>query len=157
MGLFDIIRRTIISPEFLVVLLALWLLWVEPEWLNGVAKVVSTAPDGVKYLSLLPVAVGVWCLQQSRVILFPQEDAKGLFQEWPKFKKLKERVFIGLTYQVIFCTLSIGAWVFFPSLNSGIVMIVMGMSILGAIFGAVTFYMASIKASEITKRNATKI
>ncbi len=157
MVLFDIIRRTIVSPEFLIALIALWIFTVEPAWLIEVAKVLSTAPDGVKYLSLVPVAVAVWCLQQSKIILFPSEDTKGLIQEWPKFKKLKERVFIGLTYQAIFCTLGIGAWVVSPSLNNGIAIIIIGMSIMGALFGAVTFYLATIMASEITKRNATKI
>jgi len=155
--LIDSARRIVISPEFLVVALALWVMYEEPQWLTGVSNALSAAPDGVKYLAVVPVAVAAWCIQQSRAILFPPEDSKGLLQEWPKFKKLKERVLIGLAYQVVFCTLGIGAWVVSPNLSNGTSIIVMAMAIVGSLFGAITFFLAGIMASEITKRYATKI
>ena len=155
--LLDLVRRVIISPEFLVMILAILFLVSEPRWLDGITEVLSGAPEGVKYLSLITVAVAIWCLQQSKAILVPSEDSKGILQQWPKFQSLKKRVFIGLFFQAVFCALGIGAWIASPSLSNGSAVIVMGMSIVGALFGAATFYLAGIMAAEITKRHATKI
>jgi hypothetical protein len=109
--LIESLRRIFVSPEFLVVALGLWVMYEEPQWLTGVSNALSTAPDGVKYLALVPVAIATWCIQQTKYILFPSEDSKGILQEWPKFRKLKERILIGLAYQVCFCALGISAWV----------------------------------------------
>jgi len=155
--LIDFLRRVVVSPEFLVVVLAVWVLFAEPQWLGSVTKILAGAPEGVKYLSLVPVAVAAWSLQQSKAILFPAEDIKGILQQWPKFQKLKERVIIGILFQAVFCTLGVGAWIISPSLSNGTAVIVMGMSIAGALVGASTFYLAGIMSAEITKRHATKI
>lgn len=153
----DIFRRFVVSPEFLVAVSAVLVIKEEPAWVTDVSKLLVGAPDGVKYLSLAPVAVSVWCLRQSRIILFPSEDSKGILQEWPKFQRLKERVFIGLAYQAIYCSLGIATWIRSPSLSNGNSVAVMAMSIIGSLIGAVTFYLSGIMASEITKRYATKI
>jgi len=155
--LIDFLRRAVVSPEFLIVFLAVWVLFAEPQWLGSVTKILAGAPEGVKYISILPVAVATWSLQQSKAILFPAEDLKGILQQWPKFQKLKERVIIGLLFQAVFCMLGIGAWIISPSLSNGTAVIVMGMSIVGALVGASTFYLAGIMSAEITKRHATKI
>lgn len=145
------------SPEFVVASLAILALQVEPVWLSQVSKVFASAPDGVKYIALVPVGIALWCVQQSRIILFPQEDTKGLLQEWPKFIELKTRVLIGLIYQGVFSILGITAWFIAPKLDSGTSTVVMGMAVVGSLTGAVTFYLASLMATEITKRHATKI
>lgn len=154
-SLVDIFRRLVIAPEFVVVLVAAFFVYLEPEWVIAVSELLGSAPDGVKYIAIVPVGLFIWCIRQSRQILFPSEDVKGILQEWPRFSTLKTRVLLGVFYQVLFSISGVGAWLASPNLSSPTAVVFLAMAIIGSFVGAVTFYLASIMVREITKRFTT--
>jgi len=155
-NLVEIFRRLIISPEFVVILVATSLICTEPAWLIEISNKLHSVPDGVRYIAIIPVGVFVWCIQQSRVILFPAEDTKGILLEWPKFNALKNRVLLGILFQLVFSISSLGAWFMSPSFDNPTAVVVLVMAIVGSLVCAGTFYLASMVASEITKKYSTK-
>ncbi|GEM_PF-4193087 len=152
-SIFDIIRRTVISPEFLVTIFAILIIILKPNFLLLISKALSEAPDGVKYIALVPVGITFWCLKQSKTILFPSEDAQGLLQNWPNFRYLKTRVLIGIVYQGFFCVSGVLVWITVPKFDNYWSVVVIGMAIIGSVVGAATFYLASLNVAEMTKRH----
>ena len=132
------------------------LIYIEPDFVITVSKMLDSAPNGAEYIAIIPVGLFIWCIRQSRVILFPSEDAKGILQEWPTFHVLKTRALLGIFYQVVFCISSVSIWIISPNFNNPTAVVVLAMAIIGSLIGAGTFYFASMMVSEITKRYATK-
>ena len=148
------LKRLIISPEFLVIIVALVVLYLRPEQLSGFANSFYHSSEAVKYIALLPVAVLVWSLRRSQLILFPDADEDGKLQKWPRFRDLKVAVFVGLIYQFGFGIVSIIVWIELSEENILMQMIILISAILGSIISAGTFYLASIMVMETLKKNA---
>ena len=138
------LKRLIISPEFLVIIVAVVVLYLRPEQLSGFANSFYHSS----------VAVLVWSLRRSQLILFPDADEDGKLQKWPRFRDLKVAVFVGLIYQFGFGIVSIIVWIELSEENILMQMIILISAILGSIISAGTFYLASIMVMETLKKNA---
>lgn len=85
-------------------------------------------------------------------ILFPPDDTKGILQNWPRFKDLKATVLIGLVYQIAFTITGLVTWLYKPEIDTKLSIVLITVAICGALSGAVTFFLASLMAREITKK-----
>lgn len=149
------LREAIISPEFLVVIVAVYLVLNPPAVVTTLATVVAGGPAAVKYLALLPSGTFVWCIAEARSILLPSEDTKALLQRWPRFPDLKARVIMGLVFEAVFALAAFVAWVYSPTLSVPLAFVVATMGVVGSIVGASTFFLASVTVRAITKRACT--
>jgi hypothetical protein len=149
------LRGAIISPEFLVFIAAVYLVINPPSAIAGLAAMVASGPTAVKYISLLPSCIFVWCLAEGRSILLPSEDTKALLQRWSRFSDLKARVITGLIYEAIFAVGAFVAWIYSPNLSIPLAFVVATMGVVGSVVGASTFFLASITVRTITKHACT--
>jgi hypothetical protein len=146
------LRGAIVSPEFLVFVVAIYLVLNPPAVLARLAIAVAGGPAAVKYLALLPSGIFVWCVAEARSILLPSEDTKALLQKWSRFPDLKARVITGLVFEATFTLSAFIAWVYSPTLSVTLAFIVAAMGVVGSVVGASTFFLASVTVRSITKR-----
>jgi len=149
------VKAALISPEMLVVLMALFWLLNVPEFLSSATDAASTAPQAVKYVSLIPAGVLVWSITEAKSILFPAEDAKGVLVSWPRYGELRQRVVIGLLFNLTFAVMATFLWVAPSYLSEPREVILTGMSILGSVVCASTLLTASLTVRAIAKNANT--
>ena len=123
---------------------------IKLEWVVSLqAFLQEISKDNLKYLALITVAILIWSLKQSYIILFPKEDTKKLLQSWPKYFLLKDRIFIGIAFQLFFCISAI-SYLITPVDQSPLILIALfPTSLIGSPLGAATLFLSTITINEI--------
>jgi len=149
------LRGAFVSPEMIVIAVALYMLVDTPEMVVRTANAIAAGPDVVKYIALLPAGVLIWSIPEAKSILLPGEDTKALLLNWPRYSYLKSRVVTGLVFQLLFATVAFFAWAYSPSFSVPKSFVAASMSVIGSLICGATFVLASITVRGIVKRVST--
>lgn len=143
------LRVLFISFEAVILLLALviWLVF-NPE-LEAVAAVLTLNEDFLKYMFVAPVAVGLWIVNESRLLLQEDKETIKILTLWPEYRLLKAHVWVGLLYALIFAALSLIPWAAKSGVSSGTGLLLFLAAITGQFTVAASIYAARIKIKEI--------
>jgi hypothetical protein len=143
------LRVVLISFEALV-LAGAWLSWTHfLGELQAFTVSVALNDEVLKYLMLLPVAVAIWVINESRTLLQEDKETVRILTRWPDYWKLKMHVWVGLTYAIVFAVMSVLPWVAKSGISTGIGMLLFLTSIVGQLFVAASVYAARVRAKEI--------
>lgn len=139
----------IISFEFLFIVLGICvsLVWEKPMLM--IYAHLNATEDVLKYITFVPVCLGIWSVTQSRKLLFPDHEKKQILHQWPDYWKLRVRFNVTFLYACLFAISGISCWVFLVSTLPAIYFSVMFFSILGAISVAISIYWARVNLDEI--------
>lgn len=139
----------IISFEFLSILIALFLAFFWPTPLAYVVENLNLTDESLKYLSFVPLGLGVWSINQSRKLLFPDHEKKQVLHEWPDYWKLKVRFNVSFIYACIFTFTGLSCWLLKFTAQNPLHLAILSFSILGAVSLAVSIYWARVSLDEI--------
>ena len=145
----NIARATVVSFEFVVIAIAFLLTLIQPDWLGRAADHISTNGEIIKYLVVIPLGIFAWVFPHSRTMLFPDEDKKKIFQNWPDYQLFKHTVLIGVAYSLLFAVLGIATWAIDWKQSPLTAFTWCIASIVGCGISGFTMYHAEIKLNEI--------
>jgi hypothetical protein len=148
-------RVVVLSLEALVLLAAsmIWLFF-RPE-LNSLASSLALSEEFVTYIVLAPVGIGMWVVNESRLLLQEDKESIKLLIEWPDYPLLKVHVWVGLIYCFIFAAASVVPWAAKSGVSSGVGLLFFLSAIAGQLVVASSVYAARIKVREFLARAST--
>lgn len=150
--LFEYLRAIIISFEFLFIILGIsfgvW--WQEPIAALGVR--LNSSEEMLKYLSFVPLGLGISCLNESRKLLFPDHDRKEILHEWPNYWKLRVVFNVTFIYSCLFALAGLIAWFLSFSTKNPHHLSFIIFSILGSLSVTISVYWARVNMDEIMIR-----
>ena len=107
-------RTFVISPEFVVVLVAAGLLAFAPSLLDGFRDLLKVTAEVAKWVALVPVCLLALTFTNVRKILFPEKDSKDLLHGWEDYWRLRIICNVALTYAILFVVIGVAAWLLDP-------------------------------------------
>lgn len=133
-------RAFFISPEFLVILLAIaiYILW--GERLDQYLKKVKLNQDTLKYIFSIPCVMYVWILKKNNSILQRDNANTKILVEWEGYKDLKNVLYIGIIYATISVVLCLGIALIYINSALHIITFISGFLIISIV--AISFYFA---------------
>ena len=143
------LRVLLISFEALILLLAVMAWQVFRPEVETVASVLSLNEEFLKYMFVAPVAVGLWIVNESRLLLQEDKDTIKILTGWPEYRLLKTHIWVGLLYAVIFAAVSLVPWAAKSGVSNGTGLLLFVVAITGQFVVAASVYAARIKAKEI--------
>jgi hypothetical protein len=144
------LRTVIVSIEAVILLIAL-LAWVYLSTdLDIAAKSLSLNDEFLKFLMLLPLAVGAWVINECRLLLQEDKDTTRILVGWPDYSKLKLHIWASVFFAAVFCVLSTLPFWVKSGITTGAGLLVFVTSILGQFSLAASVYAARIRVKEIT-------
>ena len=148
--LIDIIRFSIISPEFLVMLLILMFNYFYPEFFTLIGKKLNENDELWKYIPTLPVLFCGITFRISAKLNAPLENTsnKKLY-EWASFHQITDRIMASYFICIICCICAFLIWFFMKELGLNLVgMLLLGASIISGLT-AFQIFIASQKIRQI--------
>lgn len=149
MRILYVLRVSFISIEALVLACA----WLSFSYFTSEFQVFASTlalnDEVLKYLMLLPAALAVWVINETRVLLQEDRETVRILTDWPDYWKLKVHTWISLGYAVVFAFMSLIPWVAKSGISSGIGMLLFLASIIGQLCLAISVYAARIRVKEI--------
>lgn len=145
----EFLVATIISLEFVVLLVGAAGILVWQEQLARLTAMLSSDPEFLKYLALLPVGIAVWIFSEARTLLLPDGKARVVLHQWPDYWRLKAHFAVSLMYTAIFTVTGLAAWAFGLTAANPKGFVLLATSVLGQLIVAVSVYLAKISVSEI--------
>ncbi|MEZ8251597.1 hypothetical protein AB6C72_25485 [Vibrio splendidus] len=149
----DIIRFSIISPEFLVLLLSIAITYNFPEFFELVGQKLKGNDELWKFIPTLPfVFVGV-TFKISQKLHAPLENTsnKQLY-EWSSFNKITDRIIASYLIAILCSAASFSIWFFISDLSE----VVLGAILLNAIvisgLTAFQIFLAAQKIRQIVEQ-----
>lgn len=143
------LRVSCISIEAFVLMSAWFAFSCFNTSLQSIAETLSLNDEALKYLMLLPTALAVWVINETRVLLQEDRETIRILTKWPDYWKLKTHTWVSLGYAVIFAILSLLPWVTKSGINTGTGMLLFLTSIVGQLSLAISVYAARIRIQEI--------
>ncbi len=138
-----------VSIEALV-LAATWLAFLyfgtEFEFL---ATSLSLNDEVLKYLMLMPTALAVWIINETRVLLQEDKETIRILTNWEDYWKLKVHTWVSFGYAVVFAFMSLIPWAVKSGISTGTGLLLFVASLLGQLFLAISVYAARIRLKEI--------
>lgn len=148
----NILRAIIVSPEMVIIITAMLLLSYSPHWLLRVADSVESNREMLMYLVGIPVSVFVWVFSHSRKMVFPEADARRIFNDWPDYIEYKHVVIVGVLYSACFSIVAISTLAMDWHQSPVVPTIFLMGSILGSATTAFSMYNAEIAVNEMLIR-----
>jgi len=143
------LRVIFFSSEALVLGLA-WLIHLHfDQPIQIFASSLSLNDEVLKYLMMLPVAIGVWVINESRLLLQQDDQSIRILTAWPHYWRLRIHAIVGLAYAIVFSLIAFIPWTTKAGISTGTGMILFATSILGQLSLAASVYMARITVNEI--------
>ncbi len=147
--LYQYALATIVSLEFVVVILCLSFVFVWPNAAKPISTLISDDSDILKHIALLPSALAIWVFSESRKLLFPEEDKQKILQKWEDYWKWRIHFNVGIFYALLFAAAGLVAWAMGAKANNAIGLVILSSTTIGALIVAFSVYMARITMSEI--------
>ncbi|CAJ1902809.1 hypothetical protein FNBNMHLP_03538 [Aeromonas jandaei] len=134
----DILRFTIISPEFVVILLTVAITYGYPEVFVLIGGKLKSNTELWKFIPSLPVIFTGVTFQVAQKVHAPLENAsnKQLY-EWSSFNKISDRIMASYLICIMCCVASFTIWFFMSELSESMLGSILLSSIL--ISGLTTF------------------
>jgi|SRR3989338_1044939 len=144
-----VLRVSLVSVEALV-LASAWLLfsYFNIEFQTFAASL-TLNDEVLKYLMLLPAALAVWVINETRVLLQEDKETVRILTDWPGYWKLKTHTWISLGYAVVFAFMSLIPWAAKSGISTGTGILLFLTSIVGQLSLAISVYAARIRVKEI--------
>lgn len=143
------IRVVVISFEALVLLLAAMVWVVFRSELEAAASVLTLNEEFLKYMFVVPVGVGLWVTNESRLLLQEDKETIKILTAWQEYRLLKTHIWVGLLYALLFAALSILPWAAKSGVSSGTGLLLFLVAIAGQFIVAASVYSARIRLKEI--------
>ena len=143
------IRVVVISFEALVLLLAAMVWVVFRSELEAAASVLTLNEEFLKYMFVVPVGVGLWVTNESRLLLQEDKETIKILTAWAEYRLLKTHIWVGLLYALLFAALSILPWAAKSGVSSGTGLLLFVVAIAGQFIVAASVYSARITLKEI--------
>lgn len=144
-----VLRVALVSVEALILAIT----WLAFSYFNSefqtFAASLALNDEVLKYLMLLPAALAVWVINESRVLLQEDQETVRILTDWPDYWKLKTHTWISLGYAVVFAFMSLIPWVAKSGISTGIGILLFLASIVGQLCLAISVYAARIRVKEI--------
>ena len=144
-----LLRIVLVSVETLV-LAGTWLAF--SYFLSGfdsLATSLSLNDDVLKYLMLMPAALAVWTINETRVLLQEDKETVRILTNWEDYWKLKAHTWASLVYAVVFAFMSLIPWAAKSGIGTGSGLLLFVASIVGQLSLAIGVYAARIRVKEI--------
>ena len=142
-------RVFFVSAEALV-LVGTWLAYVRfGSELESAAISLLLNEEVVKYLMLLPTALAVWIIKETRVLLQEDKETILILTDWPDYWKLKVHTWVSLGYAILFAFISLLPWIAKSGIGNGTGLLLFVASLIGQLTLAVSIYNARIRVKEI--------
>lgn len=149
MRILYVLRVGLVSFEALVLASA----WLSFSYFNNELQAFAAAlalnDEVLKYLMLLPAALAVWVINETKILLQEDKETVRILIDWPDYWKLKTHTWISLGYAVVFAFMSLIPWVSKSGISTGIGMLLFLASIVGQLCLAISVYDARIRVKEI--------
>lgn len=149
MRFFYVLRVVLVSIEA-VILVGSWLSLT--YFLNSLqlfATSVELNEEVLKYLMLLPVAVAVWVINETKLILQEDVETTRTLTPWPDYWRLKTHTWVSVAYAIVFAVMSLIPWAAKSGISTGHGMLLFITSIAGQLCLAISVYAARIRVKEI--------
>lgn len=143
------LRVTVISLEALILAVSWLSFQLFDAKLESLAASFSLNDEVLKYLMLMPIALAVWVMNESRVLLQEDNETILILTGWEDYWKLKVHAWVALSYAVLFVFMSLMPWASKSGISTGIGFLLFVSSILGQLALAISVYVARIRAKEI--------
>jgi len=119
-----------------------------PDWVERAGNRISANADLLKYLAMVPVAVFAWVFSHTRKMLFPENDKKKIFQNWPEYRRFKEVVLVGVGFSLLFSLVGVATWAMAWNPSPTLPFVLIACSIIGSFVTAFTMHQAEITLNE---------
>lgn len=144
-----LLRVVLISMEALV-LAGTWLAFFYfVSELDSLATSLSLNDEVLKYMMLMPTALAVWIINETRVLLQEDKETVRILTDWGDYWKLKAHTWASLGYAVVFAFMSLIPWVSKSGIGTGTGLLLFMASIAGQLSLAISVYAARIRVQEI--------
>lgn len=145
--LLDIIRFSIISPEFVILLLVIMLNYYFPFLFEFIGSKFKSDDEVWKYIPVLPMLFCGLTFKLSSKLITPLENSsnKPLY-EWGAFHKINDRVIASYLICILCCIAAFAIWLLANELESNI----LGCILIGAIsISGLTAFQVFLAAQKI--------
>lgn len=144
-----LLRVVLVSVEALV-LAGTWLAFFYfLSELESLATSLSLNDEVLKYLMLMPAALAVWIINETRVLLQEDKETVRILTDWEDYWKLKAHTWTSLGYAVVFAFMSLIPWAAKSGIGTGTGLLLFVASIVGQLSLAIGVYAARIRVKEI--------
>lgn len=144
-----LLRVVLVSVEALV-LVSTWLVFsCFLREFESLAASLSFNDEVLKYLMLMPAALAVWIINETRVLLQEDKETVRILTAWEGYWKLKAHTWASLGYAVVFAFMSLIPWVAKSGIGTGTGLLLFVASIFGQLSLAIGVYAARIRVKEI--------
>ena len=144
------LRVVLVSFEAIVLVCAALIWFNFKNQLDAVASILQLNDQFLTYILISPVAIGVWVVNESRLLLQEDKETTKLLINWPEYHMLKIHVWVGLLYALLFAIVSLVPWGAKSGVNNGVGLLLFLVAIVGQFIVAAGVYSARIKVKEIT-------
>jgi len=143
------LRVFLISFEFLIVVISVFLVNVYGETINALIKEIQINDEILKWLMFVPAGLFVWSFSKAKLLLFPDGHFSKILHKWPDYRKLKIHFWVAIIYSVLFLIASLLPLFIKDGLNTGTGFIVFFCGLVGESIVAFCIYLAQIAVDEI--------
>ena len=144
-----LLRVVLVSIEALV-LAGTWLAFSYfGSELESLATSLSLNDEVLKYLMLMPTALAVWIINETRVLLQEDKETVRILTDWADYWRLKTHTWASLGYAVVFGLMSLIPWAAKSGISTGTGLLLFIASIVGQLFLVISVYAARIRLKEI--------
>lgn len=144
-----LLRVFLVSVEALVLAgTSLAFLYFGNEF-ESLATSLSLNEEVLKYLMLMPTALAVWIINETRVLLQEDKETVRILTDWMDYWKLKVHTWVSLGYAVVFAFMSLIPWAAKSGIGTGTGLLLFVASILGQLSLAISVYAARIRVKEL--------
>lgn len=142
-------RTVTISFEFLLILLSFCAIYYFPDIVQNFALKITAKEEIVKYLTLIPMALFAWTINEAKYLLFPSEQLEKIIQDWPDYWRLRIHFIVSLFYSLLFSIIGLLVWIFGWNVNEKKGFMLLLLSVCGSFIVVTSIYLARIRQKEI--------
>jgi len=147
--LLEILRFFFVSPEFVLILLAIVLYKYFNDFIFNFTEPLRKNSEAIRYLSLMPAGLAVWIFTKGKSLLFPEKDKKEILHNWPDYWKLRLGFDVSLFYSGLFVLTGFISWVLDWSIKDSLPVMMSLTSVLGSAIVCYTVYKSQITVNEL--------
>lgn len=144
-----LLRVVLISVEALVLAATLLAFSYFGREFESIAASLVLNDEVLKYLMLMPAALAVWIINETRVLLQEDKETVRILTGWDDYWKLKTHAWFSLGYAVVFAFMSLIPWAAKSGIGTGTGLLLFTASIVGQFSLAIGVYAARIRVKEI--------
>lgn len=148
----DVVRFTILSPEFVLVLAGIVLLYSYPLPLSVVGDKIATSDEVWKWLPTLPLLFAGLVFRLSSKVRAPFDKGNKQLYEWYQYNRITDRLYASYILVCISVIAVISIWLFTDKFTSAVVGCIFLCSVGVSGFVAFQVFLAAQKIREVLEQ-----